>query len=197
VALYLTGVNALLGEDYKLAPGDVLIAPPRMQDTRFAKSVIMVTNFRNGAAFGLCLNKPSSHSVQDLTPELDVPLTENIPLYWGGPVNSQTIWMLHSADWMIDSSVQINRYWAMTSNTAMFHHLSDGDCPRHYIITFGFCGWSQGQLEAELKGEQPWTVESSWLTWRQPDSHLLEAASSELWRVGCEQSSHQAVSSWL
>jgi putative AlgH/UPF0301 family transcriptional regulator len=79
----------------------------------------------------------------------------------------------------------------------MFHHLADGDRPRHYLMTFGFCGWSQGQLDGELEGRAPWTVESSWLTWRGPDSHVLEVDSSELWRVATEQSAHQAVAHWM
>jgi putative transcriptional regulator len=184
-------------QDFTLRPGDILIAPPRMQDSRFAKTVIMLTHFRDGASFGLVLNKPSGHTINDLGPELDIPLPENPRLYWGGPVNPQTIWMLHSSDWMLDSSIRINQHWAMTSNTEMFHHISDGDTPQHWIITFGFCGWARHQLEAELKGEEPFSIESSWLYWSQPDDHLLDVAPEELWRVSTEQCSHQAVNSWM
>lgn len=181
----------------KLRAGDVLIAPPRMKDDRFGKSVIMLTHWQNGGAFGLCLNKPTNHTIADLTPELDIDLPYDIPLHWGGPLGHQTIWMLHSSEWNIEPTVRINQHWAMTSNLAMFHHIADGDCPLYYRFTFGYCGWSKGQLEAELKGNPPYTIEGSWLTWSKPDSHLLEVDPQELWRVGCEQSSHQAVSSWL
>ena len=187
----------MIETNYHKRAGDVIIAPPRMQDQRFAKTVIMLTNFKQGAVFGLCVNKPSAHSVQDLTPELDVHIDHDIPLYWGGPVNPQTIWMLHDTGWQIDASVQINQHWAMTSHRSMFHHLADGDRPSNFILTFGFCGWGKGQLEGELKGDPPWSVESSWLVWDQPDSHLLEVESSELWRIATEQSAHQAVSHWM
>ena len=187
----------MLDSTSRLIKGDCLIAPPRMQDSRFTKSVIMLTHFKSGAAFGLCLNKLSSHTVADLSPEIDCEMPHDVPLYWGGPVSAQTIWMLHSRDWNLDSTVEINEHWAMTSHVSMFHHLADGDRPRHYLMTFGFCGWSEGQLEAELRGSPPWTVESSWLTWRQPDSHILQVDSSELWRVATEQSAHQAVSHWM
>ncbi len=188
----------MIGQAQGLAAGDVIIAPPRMQDSRFAKTVIMLTHRKEGAIFGLCLNKPSNHTVKDLSVELDCELPYSIPLYWGGPVHPQTIWMLHDNQWQIEGTVEINQQWAMTSNTAMFHHIADGDTPRNFIITFGFCGWARGQLESELKGNPPWTLESSWLTWRAPDSHkLLQIDPSELWRVSTEQSGHQAVNNWM
>lgn len=187
----------MIGSAYDLTAGDVIIAPPRMQDSRFAKSVIMLTHNQMGATFGLCLNKPSNNTVADLTPELDIDLPYDIPLYWGGPVNPQTIWMLHSSEWQIDQTIPINEHWAMTSNISMFHHIADGDHPNYYRFTFGFSGWAKGQLASELRGNPPWTVESSWLTWRQPDEKIMEVGAEELWRIGCEQSSHQAVNSWL
>lgn len=180
-----------------VAPGDVLIAPPRIQDKSFAKSVILVTNQRGGGSFGLCLNKPSGHTLSDLSMELDCDLPQDYTLYWGGPVGTQTIWMLHTPEWSVDQTVRVNPHWSMTSHHSMFHHLADGDCPRQFIITFGFCGWAKGQLESELRGEAPYSVDRSWLTWNQPTSHILEVASDELWRVSCEQSSHQAVNSWM
>lgn len=187
----------MLDVPYKIAQGDVIIAPPRMQDSRFAKSVILLTHFKQGGAFGLCLNKISNHTVADLSPEIDCELPIDIPLYWGGPMNPQTIWMLHDTDWQVDASIQINEYWAMTSHISMFHHLADGDRPRNFIVTFGFCGWSPGQLDRELRGEPPFSIESSWLTWIRPDNKLLEVESSELWRISCEQSARQAVNTWM
>ena len=182
---------------YNLAAGDCIIAPPRIVDNRFSKSVILLTHFKEGASFGICLNKISNHTAADLTPEIDCELPPDVPLYWGGPVNPQTIWMIHDRQWQLDSTVEINEHWAMTSNISMFHHLSDGDRPEHFILTFGFCAWSKGQLERELKGITPFTPESSWLTWKQPEPKIFEVDSSELWRVSCEQSASQAVNSWM
>ena len=187
----------MLDSMISLTQGDCIIAPPRMQDSRFVKSVIMLTHSNKGAWFGLCLNKPSNHSVADLNAEIDCEMPHDIGLNWGGPVNSQTIWMLHSAEWQIDATVKINEHWSMTSHVSMFHHLANHDRPLHYLMTFGFCGWSQNQLAAELQGQPPWTVESSWLTWKQPDTHLLEIESSQLWRISTEQSAHQAVAHWM
>jgi putative transcriptional regulator len=187
----------LLATQQPLAQGDCIIAPPRMEDGRFHKTVIMLTQNKQGGQFGLCVNKPSNHTVRDLNAELDCELPPDIPLYWGGPVNPQTIWMLHTTDWISPNTQMINDTWAMTSHISMFHHLADGDRPQHFVMTFGYCGWSNEQLAAELKGDPPYKLDSSWLTWRNPDSRLLDVDSSELWRISCEQSSHQAVAHWM
>lgn len=187
----------MLSTNDKINSGDVIIAPPRMQGSNFAKSVILLTGQRSGGHFGLCLNKPSEHKLSDLSLEIDCNLDQDYTLYWGGPVGSQTIWMLHSSDWSIEPTIEINQYWSMTSHKSMFYHLADRDCPEQFILTFGFCGWAQGQLEAELKGIPPYTIDNSWLTWHQPDEQLLAVDPEELWRVSCEQSSHQAVTNWM
>ena len=104
---------------------------------------------------------------------------------------------VHTPEWSIDQTVEVNEHWSMTSHRSMFYHLADRDQPKNFIMTFGFCGWARGQLQRELKGEPPYSVDSSWLTWQQPASDILDIAHDELWRIGCEQSSHQAVNSWM
>jgi putative transcriptional regulator len=180
-----------------LAAGDCVIAPPRIRDSQFAKSVILLTNQRAGGDFGLCLNRPSGHTLGDLSLELDCDLEDNIPLYWGGPVGTQTIWMLHTPEWSIDQTVKVNSDWSMTSHQSMFHHLADGDRPDYFRMTFGFCGWARGQLKSELEGQPPYSVDSSWLVWQQTTSDILTLPPEELWRISCEQSSHQAVNNWM
>ena len=188
----------MFSETTRLASGDLLIAPPRMRDPRFGKTVLLLTHLQDEAVYGLCLNKVTSHTVADLAPELDIDLPKDIPLYWGGPVNPQTIWMLHSSEWRVRSSLTLNQQWSMTSDIEMFSALAQGNRPRHYRFSFGFCAWTQSQLDNELQGLAPMTPESSWLTWKAPDiDRLMDVPPEGLWRVSCEQSSHQAVNSWL
>lgn len=177
--------------------GDIIIAPPAIGHTALARTVILLTSQKLSGDFGLVINRPSSHSLADLNVELDCDLPPSVPLYWGGPVGTHTIWMLHTCDWSIDATVSVNAHWSMTSHRSMFHHLADGDCPQHFALTFGYCAWGPGQLTRELQGVTPYTVASSWLTWRQPASDVLTVPASQLWQVACKQSSHQAVASWM
>lgn len=184
--------------DITVNPGDIIIAPPGLQDPRFTRSVIMITHETRQGTFGLCLNRLTENMVNDISDEVGTSINPNQPMFWGGPVNPQTVWMLHSHTWSLPQTVGIDGSWAMTSNRQMFHELAQGNWPEQFRITFGFTSWAPGQLEAELEGSEPRSINSSWLIWRNPDPDLLlDVAVNDLWRVATEQCGHQAVQGWL
>ena len=183
---------------YQVRPGDLVVAPPKMRDSRFQNTVIMITNQTKGSKFGLCLNRPTRHTVQDLAHEQPLITGHDFTLYWGGPVNPQTIWMLHSSEWAVPETHAITDHWSMTSSMNMFHQLDEGDLPQHFRICYGFCAWAPEQLEAEIEARHPWQSQNSWLVWHQPhDQQILDVEEDQLWRVATEQCSIQTVATWL
>ena len=185
--------------EYK--PTDLLIAPPSIPDPRFRRTVMMLTHDHDGGSFALCLNKPSRYICKDILQNLDnlQDLDVQFPMYWGGPMSPGTVWMLHSSEWRIEErTVEINEDWSMTSSESMFVSLADGDCPRQFRLMFGFCSWSPGQLESELKGAPPWNPNHSWLLAANPGAEwIFEQPVEDLWENATTLCSHQAVDSWL
>lgn len=182
--------------------GDLLIAPAAMQDPRFHKSVILLTHHHKHGSYGLCMNRPTSYTVQDLLEEAELDLGAdfefNMPLYWGGPVQPNTIWMLHDPEWSTEHTVYINDHWSMTSHTSMFYHMADHDLPRYFRFFHGYSGWGPGQLDMEMQSEGPWEKHSSWLTVSQIDPHvILEHDETQLWTMTVELSAKQAMDHWL
>lgn len=180
--------------------GDLLIAPAAMQDPRFHKSVILITHHHKEGSYGLCLNRPTSYTVQDLVEEaeLDIDCELRMPLYWGGPVQPNTVWMIHDPDWTTEYTIAINEHWSITSHVNMFHHLADQDLPRYFRIFHGYSGWGPGQLQMELNSQGPWSKHSSWLTVSQIEPELvLEQDESQLWTATVELSARQAMDHWL
>jgi putative transcriptional regulator len=104
---------------------DLLIAPPAMPDTRFRRTVLMITHEHDSGSFALCVNRPSPHTLRDVLANSDIDIINppDIPVYWGGPVSSNSLWMLHSTDWATDDTAVISSAWAMTSSESMFHRL--------------------------------------------------------------------------
>ena len=51
-------------------PGSLLIAPPAMADSRFARSVLLVTHNNSAGSFALCLNRPTKHTAKQLSEQL-------------------------------------------------------------------------------------------------------------------------------
>lgn len=179
---------------------DLLIAPPSIPDPRFKNSVIMMTHNNQTGSFGLCVNKPMNYTLDEILEDsnLKIPNLPPLPIFWGGPVSPNSLWMLHSTDWVCKHSVMITSVWAMTSHEEMFHNLSDGDMPRWSRIIMGYSSWGPGQLDAELEGWGPWKKDHSWLVAQNLGPEwLFDQDPDDLWSSVVTLSSHQAVDSWL
>jgi len=169
-----------------------------MPDPRFKDSVIMLVGASGGIDRGLCVNRVTDHTLTEITQPLDVGLLPPAPLYWGGPVNPTTIWMLHDSGWSIDASVPINHEWAMTSHREMFEAIAQGYEPAEWRMFFGFCAWAPGQLTAELNGTPPRAHRHSWLVAQNLGPEwLFEQDPDVIWQSATSVSAHQAVASWL
>ena len=183
-----------------LAPTDLLIAPPNIPDERFKNSVLMLTHYDRAGAHGLCVNRPLDWTLPEILrhTNIDVSGVPPIPIYWGGPMSSKSIWMLHSPDWVCSQTVMITSAWAMTSSEEMFHCLLDQDTPRQFRLLMGYAAWGSGQLDQELEGQGGWRQEHSWLTVHNLGPEwLFEQPVEDLWSNVVTLSSHQAVDSWL
>jgi len=169
-----------------------------MTDSRFSKSVLLVTHNNSAGTFALCLNKPTKHNLKNISQELKLDGELPFQLFWGGPVNSGSIWMMHDKNWECDDTLWVNDKWRVTSNESMFYHMIDGDAPRDLRIVFGFCSWMPGQLEMELNGTPPFSKKSSWVIANNVDPQwVFDKHVDELWEDATNLAGEQAVATWL
>jgi len=182
----------------KPGPGSLLIAPPSMQDTRFAKTVLFVTHNNSAGTFALCLNRPTKHSAKSLSKELELDIELPFQMHWGGPVNPGSIWMVHDNTWHNNYTMFVNDKWNVTSHESMFYHMADGDAPRNFRLCYGFCSWMPGQLQMELAGESPFSKKSSWLIAENIDPEwVFENPVNELWDDATNLAADQAIDNWF
>ncbi len=183
---------------FEMNVGDMLVAPPNMKDPRFNKSVILLTRANDHRSQGFVLNKRTNHGVNHLIDDTGLTLDQNYPLYWGGPVSPNTVWMLHDAGWGLEQTIPINDEWSMTSHRNMFEALKIGHTPSRFRILYGFAGWGSDQLENEIRGEYPWTQNSSWLILHNPDPNwIVDRDADDLWTDAITFTANQTVSTWL
>ena len=139
-----------------------LVAMPGLEDPGFHQTVTFICEHNEGGAMGLIINQPITLTVGELFKQLGITLPcQGIcdqPLHYGGPVQQERGFVLHSQDdknW--ESTVAVSKDVAITGSADIFEDMSNGEGPEHALIALGYAGWDAGQLETEIS-------ENSWLT---------------------------------
>lgn len=149
--------------------GQMLIAMPQMRDPRFARSVVYVCAHSAEGAMGLVVNRLfEALTFSDLLEQLGIdptPRCAQIRIHFGGPVESGRGFVLHSTDYVADSTLVVDDDVALTATIDVLKAMSEGTGPRQSMLALGYAGWSPGQLDQEI-------LENVWLN-VPPDADLL------------------------
>src|SRR6185295_936367 len=94
----------------KPSAGKILISEPFMMDSYFQRSVVLLTEHSNEGTIGFILNKQTTVLVCDVLQDFP---ESDIPLYFGGPVQTDTIHFLHTLGESLEGSREIQKgiYW--------------------------------------------------------------------------------------
>ena len=143
--------------------GQLLVAMPGMADARFERAVIYLCAHSADGAMGIIVNQPAEQiSFADLLVQLDIiakedaerlpSRAETVPVIKGGPVESGRGFVLHSADYFIDSStLPIDEGISLTATIDILRAIAKGTGPDRAVLALGYAGWSPGQLETEMQ----------------------------------------------
>lgn len=152
--------------------GKLLIAPPSVKDSFWAKSVVLVTEDTRVGSSGIILNKTSKVSLTEFAKKFQVNINSKDDVYVGGPVDIMAMIMLHTSDWCCKNTLRITDELSISSTRDLLHRVSVGDCPKRYKFFLGRCIWEFGQLENEIQGNYPYHHDYSWLV-SQPRPDLI------------------------
>ncbi len=144
-----------------------LIAMPGMKDDRFARSVIYVCAHTDEGAMGLIINQTQQMLFPDLLVQLGImdeqeairlpPKARDFVVRNGGPVDRSRGFVLHSADYRVESSLPVSDDICLTATVDILRAISAGRGPRNALMALGYAGWGAGQLESEI-------AQNGWLT---------------------------------
>ena len=134
----------------------LLLSMPQLQDPNFAKTVVLLCDYTPEGAFGLVLNRPTDMPASGMV-RLDPPVAggNDLPLWIGGPVESDRGWILLGEQPPNDFKTIRDGLYLSTSQALLREVLETVPAPRARIIA-GYAGWGPGQLDDEL-------AQSSWL----------------------------------
>ena len=135
--------------------GQLLVAMPQMADPRFARSVVYLCAHSVDGAMGLVVNRLiDSLSFHNLLEQIGVEqetATGDMPIHFGGPVESSRGFVLHTTDYVQDSTLVIEDEIALTATIDVLKAIARGDGPRRRVLALGYAGWAAGQLDAEIQ----------------------------------------------
>ncbi|MBA1202960.1 YqgE/AlgH family protein [Pseudomonas capeferrum] len=131
-----------------------LIAMPHMADPTFAQTLTYIVEHNANGAMGLVVNRPQELNLADILEQLrpdEEPSVSclQIPIYSGGPVQTDRGFVLHSNECSYQATVELEGVSLSTSQDVLFA-IAEGAGPKQSLITLGYAGWEAGQLEAEL-----------------------------------------------
>lgn len=153
-----------------------LLAMPGQVAGDFAASVTLIADHNADGAMGLVINKPSDLALVDMLSQLDIEahVDRDMPVYWGGPVQTERGFVLHADEGEWESSLHLDGGLAITTSRDILEAIGNGFGPSAYLITLGYAGWGKGQLENEI-------LANSWLTTPAESRIIFQSPSARRW----------------
>lgn len=142
--------------------GRLLVSLPNIQQGIFSKSIVFIQASDEDGAVGFILNKkyPTSKSKM-VADQLGLPDYKKI--FFGGPVNTHTGFVLHSNEYFNEDTVQLIDNVFFTPGRTVIQDIISGEGPAEYMIILGHCSWGPDQLQAEMVGTLPYG-KPQWVT---------------------------------
>ncbi len=159
--------------------GKILISEPFLRDVTFGRSVVLLIDHTEEGSMGLIINKQLPIFVNDIIKEFKY--IEDIPLYKGGPIATDTLFYLHTlAD--ISGAIPISKGLFLNGDfEEIKRYILQGNQIDRYIRFFlGYSGWESEQLSTELR-------ENTWLVSKEENAYLMNGDTKDMWKQALEK----------
>lgn len=146
-------------DNVKLEQGKLLVSEPFLADPYFKRTVVLVSEHSKEGSVGFILNKLTdiklSEAIKDF-PE------SNFPVYFGGPVQMDTLHYIHKLGDQLPGSKEICKgiYWGGDFDILKVMIEADKIKPGDIRFFIGYSGWTPEQLEQEMLNKA-WIVSNA------------------------------------
>lgn len=129
-----------------------LIAMPAMADPSFSRTLTYICEHNAEGAIGIIVNRPTDMSLANLFERVDIALEAGapeqkyaaLPVYFGGPVQTDRGFVLHSPAGEWQSSLTVNPQIALTSSRDILQTMGNAAMPTQVLVSLGYAGWTAG-----------------------------------------------------
>lgn len=160
--------------------GSILISEPFTQDIYFKRSVVLLTEHSDEGSVGFILNKPVEADLSEIVD--DFPAFEST-VSLGGPVSTESVHFLHTLGDKLPNSRHVfgNLYWGGDFEVLKLLVLSNSVTPQQLRFFIGYSGWSEKQLDNELKND-------FWIVTKTSAANIMNSNPSvDIWRTVLEE----------
>ncbi|HWA06639.1 MAG TPA: YqgE/AlgH family protein [Ignavibacteria bacterium] len=158
----------------KPAKGRILISEPFLNDPNFKRTIILLTEHSGEGSIGFVLNKPTDYRIHEVIEEF--PEFDSV-VYYGGPVQLNTLQFIYKGDNVIDGSIEImpGLYWGGSFDILKTLIVSGAVYPGDFRFFLGYSGWTDGQIDDEL-------AINSWIVADTSIENIFSDEPDKLWR---------------
>jgi putative transcriptional regulator len=171
----------------ELTPGSLrghfLVAMPSLNDSPFSHTVTYVCEHSDKGAMGVVINTATSMQLKEIFKqlELDDKAGQGKQIVMsGGPVQPERGFVLHPTnDSKWQSTIEVSPEISLTASRDIIAALAEGNGPKQCLVTLGYAGWGEGQLEAEI-------AENSWLIVPANKEVIFDTPLEERWTAAAQ-----------
>lgn len=163
----------------EIKAGNLLIADPFLKDPNFMRTVVLLCDHQPEGTIGFILNRKYSKNIGELVANLD---TCALPVYYGGPVQTDTVHFLHRCPDLIGDGLPVGNgvFWGGDFERVA-ELLQSGELAEEKIRFYiGYSGWGEEQLEREMN-------EKTWLTTEGNTKLVFHKNVSLIWQDSLRQ----------
>jgi len=135
--------------------GQLLVAAPALRGSWFEHTVILITDHNRDGALGIVINRPlQERPIATILQALGADatgMTGSVRVFVGGPVNRDTGFALHSAEYRAANTQDIDGRVALSAASDVLRDIGLGKGPNKSLVAFGCAGWAAGQIEDEIQ----------------------------------------------
>jgi len=165
------------------AKGRLLVATEQIDGDIFMQTVILLLHYDETGAMGLVVNRPTEVGMDELVADDDDIAAYAGPIYWGGPVQMNSLRALMKEDSAPEGAENIvDSVYLAPLNDAPEIALNDASRLRLFM---GFAGWAPGQLDNEI-------AIGSWHVVPASDDVVFSKDPGQLWKRLLPPPEHRA-----
>jgi putative transcriptional regulator len=160
-------------EDLRPAEGRLLVATELVGGDFFNQTVVLLLHYDAEGAMGIVINRPTEVEPQELLDNVEPITGYSGPIYWGGPVQMNSLRALLRTDTPPSGAEAIvGSVHQVSIDDALKIAPTDSANLRLFI---GYAGWSAGQLDSEM-------ARGSWHVVPASDEHVFAEDPHTLWK---------------